>query len=222
MMSLRILKYIISIIFIVNSVLCVGQSDTLRKSGLRFGYDLSNFAFNYLYDELHEQEIMGDLALTRRLFVAAELGLSTIDLPQKETTNYYYSSFGQFLRVGVDYDMLNKFSNDIIVIGGRFGSCRLNQSIDNFTIENEYWGDYSGSIIDNKINASWFSLNVGLKVEVFANFYLGYTIQGNFLLSKFKDPDITPYYIPGYGKVKEKNSISMNYGIYYLIPFRKL
>lgn len=218
-MNKIILKYFISILLMASQLLCAREQDTLRKAGLRVGYDLSNLAISFLDDKLIAQEIEVDLALTRRMFLAFEAGLVNARFANKMLA-YEYKSFGQFYRLGINYDMFNQ-GNSIIYSGARFAFSNMSHEVPRYQVVSEYWGNDHGFVDKTNLWASWIGVTGGIKVELAWNIYMGYAIQFNYLLSNFEDT-MPPYYIPGFGKVMNKLSFGFNYSISYLIPFRKL
>jgi hypothetical protein len=74
--------------------------------------------------------------------------------------------------------------------------------------------DYTGV----KSKVGWLEAVVGLKANVYQNFYLGLNVRYRSRLSMTKNENSEPYYIPGYGRGKS-SSFGITYNIIYQLPF---
>ncbi|MFW5804661.1 MAG: DUF6048 family protein [bacterium] len=212
-----------TLIFIFSILLflpiCLNSQDSIRKLGLRVGYDVSNLAFNFFNNEVDEQELLVDFGIGYRLFLATEGGYSIVSYSPNETGSLYKLN-GYFVRVGIDYDLLKK-GNNLFVFGLRYSMSSFKHSVSNILITNEYWGKEVTNIPGSRDHANWITISSGLKVEIFSNFYLGFLFQGNILLSNYED-SLRPYYIPGFGKTNKNASLGTSYFLSYMIPFGKV
>jgi hypothetical protein len=98
----------------------------------------------------------------------------------------------------------------------------MSHSADNIAVNSGYWGNYTdGSVAKNSIKAYWIEIGMGLRAEIFKNFFMGWSFNGRIMIKKSKDIYMDPYNIPGYGNGSKKSAIGFNYSIYYRIPILK-
>jgi hypothetical protein len=105
--------------------------------------------------------------------------------------------------------------------GIRYGYAFFNDYADNIIIKDNYWGNFTGDLYKKSLHASWVEFVAGFKVELFTNFFLGWSLRGRVLISKTKSERPDPYWIPGFGKGNAKTSVGFNYSIFYNIPLYK-
>ena len=173
-------------------------------------------------------EIVGDLQITKNLYLAAEYGL--IDrLIEDENINFI--SDGNFLRFGFDYNMFNNWvvMDNAIFLGLRYGSSNFSSKIESYNIRNS--DAYFSNIVENNyeainhsnLNGSWLEIVTGVKVETFNNVYLGFSLRLNKLLSTKKPENFDNLFIPGFNKVTDDNTwgSGFNYTLTFSIPLKK-
>ncbi len=199
----------------------INPSDTIPyKYGLRIGIDLAG-PISMIIDNDHKL-FKGnfDARIYKNYFIAGEFGY---EKHSDITENLKYTSDGAFVMIGGDYDLLGYTPgrNDLLAFGVRYGFATMNQTVDEYRIQNGYWNDdtYIGSIDAQQAYAHWLNVRMGLKVEVLHNFYLGLSAGVNFLFHDTKLDNFDNLYIPGYGKNRNNKSWIFNYTVMYLLPF---
>lgn len=206
------------------------SNDTLvfkQKYGLRLGIDLSKPVRSFLDDDYTGFEINADYRLTKRLYLAGELGTEENNL----ITDYLdVTSKGSYFKAGVDYNMyLNWLDMENMIYGGlRAGVSTFSQTLNNYTIYNpdQYWNEpFSPS--DTKefdgLSAIWAELIIGIKAETLNNLYVGLNLQLKGLVSENAPSDFENLYIPGFNRTYDSGrfGIGFGYNISYLIPIYK-
>lgn len=237
----NILKYLINnffILLLISSTIALGQekienkeqpkaektispSDTIPyKYGLRIGIDLAG-PINMLIDNDHKL-FKGnfDVRVYKKYFVSGEFGYEEY---KYVTENLKYTTDGSFIMLGGDYDMLGYTPgrNDLLAFGARYGFSKLNQTVDEYRVQNAYWHEdtYINNIETQEAYAHWINIRLGLKVEVLHNFYLGLSGGVNFLFYDTNLDNFDNLYIPGFGENKNNKSWIFNYTVMYLLPF---
>lgn len=219
--------------------------DTTRYSqpyGLRAGIDLSRPALSFFNEDYTGLEIVADYRLTHRLYLAGELGneqktkqeeLENFDISDP-TPLYNYTTSGSYIKLGVDYNTYENWygMNNSIYIGGRYSFSTFNQTLNSTFIydSNRYWspdafvaGSRNGEEYGG-LNASWLEFLVGMKAELFANFYLGASVRLGFLISNKEADNFPNLWIPGFNRVTDGSNfgVGYNYSITYFLPlYRK-
>lgn len=220
----KISGYSFSLLLFLWAGMAFSQTDTgkTRTVNARIGFDISKLALFYLQPERKTFEGSLDMELFPNVYPTVELGVNTIRLHQDTLFNYY--SNGTYGRIGADYNLTKPKSSgekDMFMGGIRFGYAFYTDHVDSIRIKDNYWGNFYGNLPSKAMSALWIELLVGLKTEVFKNFYLGCSLRSRILLAKTKEDQTTPYWIPGYGKGNVKTCFGFNYSVYYAIPVYK-
>ena len=117
---------------------------------------------------------------------------------------------------------MNYKRNDVyemIYAGIRYGFSNFNQQANGITIQDDLFGDLEGgSIPEIRMNAHWISIAGGVKVELFRNLFLGWTVFGNIKLALSDVGGTVPYNIPGFGPGGRRASLVVNYSLSYRFP----
>ena len=209
--------------------------------GIRVGIDLSRPIRTMFDDEYQGFEIVGDLRITQRLFVAAELGNEKLSRAEVLGGNsnpnqfeiYDFETSGSYLKLGVDFNTYENWygMNNSIFIGGRYAFSTFTQTLNDYTIfdSNRYWspdGFVEGSLPPEEfsgLNATWLEFIFGVKAELFANFFIGASVRLGYLITNKEADRMRNLWIPGFNKVTEdsKFGVGYNYSLTYLIPIVK-
>ncbi len=157
--------------------------------------------------------------LKNKYFPVIELGYAGAE--KTAPNNIRFDTQGVFGKAGVDLSMLkpkpnSTQKNNNLLVGLRLGMSRFNYSIYNQTLTDAYWGGTETYNLESIPSTSvWFEIAAGLRVEVYKNFYMGWTVRNKHLITKATSGDTFPWYIPGYGTGK-----SSVWGLSYTIGYR--
>ena len=74
----------------------------------------------------------------------------------------------------------------------------------------------------DQLKAGWIEIIAGMKVRVFNNFYMGFSLRLNRLLNDTVPQNFDNLYIPGFNKKTDENiwGAGFNYTITYAIPIK--
>lgn len=208
-------SFIFSLLLMLSST--VAGQDTTAFDGVRFSYDVGTIPALYLFPEQRRIEVQADFKFAPNYYGVAEFGLLELDTTRE---NYAYSQQGSFYRIGIEYNAIAA-KDDLLAIGGRIGSSHFTQQASDIYISptDSIWRDvYFPQIPEQSHTVFWLELTLGMKVEVFRNFYLGWTLRGKAMLFGAKSDHLEPYIIPGFGRGNRKTAASVNYYISYKIP----
>jgi hypothetical protein len=235
------LKYTFSLLFVLGSFFGQAQivkakdSTTIKKDsikpkteryGLRLGVDLFKLSRTFYEKEYRGIELVGDFKLTRKHYLAAEIGnenKTVIDDHLNFTTK------GTYLKIGFDYNAYENWSgmHNMIYVGMRYGISSFSQTLNSYSIynPNPYFGE-SPTIIDGTkyegLSAQWIEVIAGIKVEVINNLYVGFSVRLNNLISNNKPDGFDNLYIPGFNRTYGGNfGAGFNYTISYFVPIFK-
>jgi len=225
------LKYIFSLALGCVSFVGTAQvKDTAKvvypeRYGLRLGVDLHRLARTFYETDYRGLELVGDYRLTRRFYIAGELGNEdkTVD-----DDRLNFTTKGTYFKAGFDY---NSFENwldmeNMIYVGMRYGVSSFSQTLNSYKIydSTNYYGETvitSGEKF-NGLTASWIEVIGGIKAELFNNLYLGFSLRLNYLVSDKKPANFDNLYIPGFNRTYDgKFGAGLNYTVSYFIPIYK-
>lgn len=199
------------------------------KYGLRVGIDLSKPVRAMLDDNYKGLELVGDFRISRKLYLAAEIGSEE---KFTEEDLYNFNTTGSYIKAGIDYNTYENWygMQNLIYTGFRVGVSTFTQELLDYRIYNvdQYWnegttsgenllGEYDG------LTAQWAELVFGVKAEVLKNVYLGASVRLNYLVNQTEATQFPNLYIPGFNKVTDGSNfgIGYNYSLTYFVPIFK-
>ena len=199
-----------------------------ERYGLRVGVDLFKLTRSFYEKEYTGLELVGDYRLTRRYYLAAEIGNEnkTVDDDQLN-----FTTKGTYLKAGFDYNSYENWlgMENIISIGLRYGVSSFSQTLNSYQVynPNPYFGE--ATVIyptdNNKfdgLSAQWIEVAVGMKAEVFNNVFVGFSFRLNRLMSQKLPDNFDNLYIPGFNRTYNGSfGVGFNYTVSYFIPLYK-
>lgn len=203
------------------------EQDTLiykQKYGLRLGIDISKPIRSFIDSDYTGLEINGDYRLTKRIYLAGELGTEERTL----TTDYLdVTAKGSYFKAGVDYNFYrNWLDMENMIYGGfRLGVGTFSQTLNSFTVYNtdQYYNNPYTSNESQEfsgLSTIWAEMIIGMKVEVLNNIYVGLNVQLKGRIIEDTPENFGNLYIPGFNKVFDSGrfGIGFGYNVSYLIP----
>lgn len=166
-----------------------------------------------------------------RFMLAAEYGRTELQRQNEPgvapADEFSYSLDGDFYKIGVDVNLLTdkregsyEASNDIIFFGLKYAFSSIDDRI-SFTSDENVWGSTLITQSNENIGVRWLEMNAGVKVRVYRNIFLGYTLRYRFALRYLDRSSLIPYRVPGFGDGANNTNFGFDYYIYYRIPFKK-
>ncbi|WP_418262629.1 DUF6048 family protein [Flavobacterium faecale] len=208
------------------------KADTIQvlpktnRYGLRLGVDLYKLSRGF-YDKNYKGiELVGDYRLTKKYFLAAELGTEN---KTTDDARLNFTTQGSYLKAGFDYNGYENWLDmeNIISIGLRYGFSTFNQELNNYRIYNssQYFGENQTLTSGQKFNgltASWVEVVAGLKVQVIRNVFVGFSLRLNTLITNKKPDNFDNLYIPGFNRTYNGSfGVGFNYTVSYFLPLYK-
>lgn len=227
------LKYSISSLFVVLFVFSGNAQEKVKDSvvkteryGLRIGADISKLA-RTLYDKDYKGlELVGDYSLSKKMYVAAEIG------NENKTTDddrLNFTTKGTYLKVGPEWNFYQNWLDmeNMIHLGFRYGTSSFSQELNTYKIYDPsgyfpHGEDVVAGIKYKGLSAHWTEVVAGMKAELFDNFYAGFSVRMNYLITDKKPDNFDNLYIPGFNRTYEgKFGVGWNYTLSYFIPLYK-
>ncbi|MBN1187775.1 MAG: hypothetical protein JXB49_36215 [Bacteroidales bacterium] len=192
-----------------------------RPDGIIVGVDVSKFLLNVLQPERTEFEGSLDLGLNENFYLVGEFGVTDYKYTGGDFLYDYYSD-GYYWRTGFCYNFLkDRERDDLVSVGLLFGHASFNHSAENLSIiDNRYGLLNISSLSFPDQQANWIEPYFALKVEIFANFFLGWSLRAKAFLGGSDFDELKPNVLPGFGKFNGNSNACVTYNIYYKIPFR--
>lgn len=236
-----ILKYFlicksICLLLLPLTALCQQEKPKMNRdfslAALRIGLSVTDPIQPLLYEGMEAAySLQADLSIDRFMLVG-DIGTARYTrTKQPEDTlalPYQYDTEGNYFKIGVDINFLKdmeantRFAKDDVVFWGlRFAHSTFSANA-TFDIADPIWGDFDVVENNDKLNAWWIEMVAGIKVEIFKNVFLGYTMQYRVLktISQKNGETLTPYDVPGFGSTNSKNNFGFDYYLFYRIPFK--
>ena len=225
----HILKYTFSLFIVLFSIIGNAQTkDTTKiaqRYGLRVGVDLHRLSKSFYDKDYQGLEIVGDYRISKKFYIAGELG------NEDKTTDddrFNFTTKGTYFKVGFDYNAYENWLDmeNMIYAGMRYGVSSFSQTLNTYTIYDptNYYGEntvVSGEKF-NGLTASWLEVVGGIKAKIVNNFYLGFSVRLNYLVSNKKPDTFDNLYIPGFNRTYDgKFGAGFNYTLSYMIPIYK-
>lgn len=221
----RLMRNISGSIFNTLLFLALIQSaegqDTLRTFGPRIGIDLSRFVYYFGDPSEKGAEISLDIEIIKNVYPVIEVGYSTMS---DKVDQAGYSSGGPYARFGFDYNVLpvqDRSVHHSITAGIRYGNSQFSHKAEHITIPSDYWGDLVIDSYENDLSGHWIELAGGIRAELLANLFLGWSVRYKILLNPGMDTRVAPLLIPGYGLGTEDRGFGFSYSVLYKIPLIK-
>lgn len=189
--------------------------------GVYAGVDIFGFMSKAFGSDITTTEVSLEANLMNRFFPVLEIGYGSMDTTNDETDIHYKAS-APFFRVGVNYNIFNKKPHlpGYFTVGLRYGFSSFDYDVQAPDMVDPNWGHTSVPVVYEgvKSKVSWAELVIGLKTNVYKDFYMGFTVRYRSRLSMTKNEYSEPYYIPGYGRGKP-NNFGITYNLVYKLPF---
>lgn len=193
-----------------------------KKYGLRVGGDIGKLIRSFTDEEYKGLEITADYRLKDRLYIAGEIGIEE----KTNVTDYLnITTEGSYLKAGIDYNLYENWldMDNMIYMGFRGGFSTFSHTLNSFTVYNtdQYWEPQFSSNEPQEFNdltATWLELIVGLKAELFNNFYIGLNVQLKGMVTETEPDNFQNIYVPGFNKTFDSSGIGVGYG--YTLSYR--
>ena len=220
---LRTFVYSISLpLFLTCSPGALHAQDTIPiPLKIKIGMEVSGPAIHYSDKNISNTEAYLSIDLNEKRSAIIALGYLNFKYSQY---NYAYLNKGGFLRIGMDFNLLNadkSMGKYFAGIGLRYGLSRFNSEIPVFEKGN-YWGLTSSSISRSSYWAHFVEASPGVRAEIFNHFSVGWLISIRMLLHSGSSKDLRPVYFPGFGNGTKTFSTGIGYFIVWNIPYKKI
>ncbi|WP_422104246.1 DUF6048 family protein [Winogradskyella sp.] len=229
------IKSIAILLLFSSTVLAQDDKKTVRdtliykqKYGLRLGADIGKLARTFIDDNYTGFELMGDYRLTKRIYLAGEIGNEERTIDNEVLNN---TTKGSYFKGGIDLNFYRNWLDmeNMIYIGFRGGASTFSQTLNSYNIynvNNQYWNQQfsveEGTEFGG-LTAFWVEVMIGLKAELFNNFFAGINVQLKGLITETAPDNFENLYIPGFNRTYDSGRFGTGFGfnLSYLVPIFK-
>lgn len=161
-------------------------------------------------------DIQASVSIFNWVFPTVELGLGFADAYPQDGRSHIKMNPTVYGKVGFDYNFVYKSTPDYkIFLGFRAGLTKFHYSVTGIQAGSDYYESSGGKNLYGIPATVWYGqLLVGLNVKIYRCFSMGWSGRLGF---KFKtitpNPEIQPWFIPGYGT----GSLSATYSLIFTI-----
>ncbi len=165
--------------------------------------------------------VSAGLSLHNRFRPILEIGLGNASYTPDDGNFTYKGKVAPYFKLGVDYNILYKSDPTYEAFCGvRFGLTPFSYEITDVMMDSGYWNEETRfNIPSQSVTASYMELVLGIKVKVWRDMALGWTVKYHSLFSDGKPSYGKPWYIPGFGT--RGSNWAGAFSVYYTIPLNK-
>lgn len=189
--------------------------------GVMVGVDVFGFLNQALGSDARTTEVSIEANLLNRFLPIVEIGYGGMEMTDAETDIHFKTS-APFFRVGMNYNVFYQKPElpGCLTVGLRYGFSSFTYDMQSPDLVDPNWNHTHVPVnyTDVKSNVGWLEAVVGMRANVFKDFYLGLNVRYRSRLSMTKNENSEPYHIPGYGRGKPSN-FGITYSLIYKLPF---
>lgn len=197
--------------------------DFRERYGLRVGIDLSKPLRTLLDENYRGIEFVGDYRIYENYYLAAELGNESNQISEENVTA---TGRGSYIKLGADYNAYDNWRGmeNMIYVGLRYGFASFSTELEEYAIytrDHYFDRDVRSEPQEfNNLTANWIEFQLGVKVEVLQNLYLGGHVELKRRIGQSAPSIFDNLYIPGFNRTYDESAFGVGYGysISYLIP----
>ncbi|KAA6331418.1 hypothetical protein EZS27_019971 [termite gut metagenome] len=205
-------------------------------NGVYVGADIYGIGNQLFGSDFFTTEISVDVNLKRRFFPVVELGYGKTDVLGELGT--HYKAAAPYFRIGMNYNSSYKKNRESHwYVGVRYGVSGFSYDVEQLSMKDPIWNETVGNnpaLKDEiwgggslpyehpglKANVQWYELVFGVRVQVYKNFMIGWSVRSKTSLSASISEYGSPWYIPGYG-IYGSSKLALTYSLIYKLPFQK-
>lgn len=187
-------------------------------TSIRVGVDVVSIAKTEFGKSFEGFETAVDIDLYR-YYPTVEFGNSASSYVSLNGSTY--ANEGNYWRAGIDVNFLKKDpEKNMFFLGARYGRSKYSEDATLINTD-PVWGDYTETLTNTDLTASWMELTTGVKVKVWKLFWLGYTARFKFWKKLDDSQELLTSEVPGYGWTDRGTTWGFSYYALVKIPLPK-
>ena len=167
-------------------------------------------------------DVHATLNMWNRLQPVLELGLGWAKTTPDDMNFTYRAKPALYGKIGFNYNFMYKSEPRYqAFLGVRLGYSSFTYDVTDVSYRNSYWAEATTFDIKGiSSNAIWGEALAGIKVGIFKQWSLGWTIRYHGLFNYKKTDSGRPWFIPGYGP--RRRPLGFTFSLSYTIPLSSL
>ncbi len=189
-----------------------------KPTAIRFGTNLIRFG-RTAFDTNHSSwEVTGDMDF-HKYMLEVSYGRESEKL---NTDGFDYENNGSFLRIGGDINFIkDKAEGNALVLGLKYVRGTYDESFKFDDSDLIFNANEAFELTNESLNSRWLEANVGMKVKMWEQLYVGFYFRYRFNRVVKGDREFGTYRIPGYGLEERRTIVGFDYYVFWRIPFKK-
>lgn len=202
------------------------RRDSLRKAYKRYplltdvsvGVNFIEPVLMLMGQDYASVDVHATLNMWNRLQPVLEMGVGWAKTTPDDMNFTYRCKPSPYFKVGVNYNFLFKSEPRYqALLGVRLGYSTFKYDVTDVTYQNNYWKENQQFNIQGiSSNALWGEAVAGIKVGIWRNWSLGWTIRYHGVFKYKATESGRPWFIPGYGP--RKRPLSFTFSLSYTLP----
>ena len=166
-------------------------------------------------------DVHATLNMWNRLQPVLEIGVGWGKTTPEDMNFTYRAKPSIYGKVGINYNFLFKSDPKYnAFLGVRLGYSSFKYDLTDANYHNSYWDEtFTFDARGIKSSALWGEVLAGLRVHIWREWSLGWTIRYHGLFNYTKSENGKPWFIPGYGP--RRGSLGFTFSLSYTIPLYK-
>lgn len=163
-------------------------------------------------------EVAAEINLYNRYIPVLEFGLGQAENTPDDNNYTYKSAISPFFRIGMNYNFFYGSNPDyMLMIGLRYGFSPFKFEVTDISQQGGYWNEpMTYNIPSQSVTAGYIQLLLALRVRIFDNFSMGWSIRYQSIMHESATPHGKAWYIPGFGA--RNRSLNATFSLSYTIP----
>lgn len=162
-------------------------------------------------------EVAAEINLYNRYIPVLEFGLGQAENTPDDNNYTYKSAISPFFRIGMNYNFFYGSNPDyMLMIGLRYGFSPFKFEVTDISQQGGYWNEpMTYNIPSQSVTAGYLQLLLALRVRIFDNFSMGWSIRYQSIMHESATPHGKAWYIPGFGA--RNRSLNATFSLSYTI-----
>ena len=197
---------------------------SFKPTGIRIGTDLIDVVKTFSGPTFKGWEVNGDVDF-RNYYFTMDVGswAKNVTLTNGVATNGAYNNSGEYLRLGVDINLLGEDPDkNMFFFGFRYGRSLFHENLTYTATSPNLFLPVTISQSNDRVSGGWAELTTGLRVKVWRELWMGYTARLKFAPTTAGNlPTLAPYDMPGYGIIGRAPWWGFNYQVFWRFVWKK-
>ena len=189
-----------------------------KPTAARFGANIIRFG-RTAFDQDHSSwDVTGDIDFHNYMLEVSYGRESSV----LNTESFDYENNGSFFRTGVDINFIkDKTEGNALLLGLKYVRGTYDETFI-FDDSDEIFNQSESFELNNEsLRSRWLEANVGLKVKMWEQLFVGFYFRYRFNRVVAGDREFGTYRIPGYGLEERRTIVGFDYYVFWRIPFKK-